>query len=323
MQALDATRGIAHLHARGVLHGDLRAARILVAASGRAWVAGYATGALRSMRERLAPGARPKPTRWMAPEVMRGVVPDARADVYSLGMALYEVYPYATRPSVRRLIQPRRSSQASSHSPRRRAQSSSRPFIKGCGPSARRPVYSRSRASREPARLRRGTTPSARTDCGSFCPPAGRTTPGVGQPRTPLLASSAASQTGTQAAHEGAASGSARLSHWPATSTRLPARPRQAALACPDRKALRRRLPRRIRATRHARTPPACPLAGAVFRVRPSRGRARRARANRSSRLLRCGPRLRCGRLPHSRRRHPRACPRCHSHRRPRLRRRG
>jgi serine/threonine protein kinase len=98
MQALDATRGIAHLHARGVLHGDLRAARILVAASGRAWVAGYATGALRSVRERLAPGARPKPTRWMAPEVMRGVAPDARADVYSLGMALYEVYPYPTRP---------------------------------------------------------------------------------------------------------------------------------------------------------------------------------------------------------------------------------
>jgi serine/threonine protein kinase len=93
LQALETARGVVFLHSRRVLHGDLRAARVLVSASGHALLSGYGAEALRTSRERerVAPGERPRPTRWMAPEVMRGIVLDECSEVYSLGMTLYEV----------------------------------------------------------------------------------------------------------------------------------------------------------------------------------------------------------------------------------------
>jgi serine/threonine protein kinase len=96
---LDVATGLAYLHSVGVPHGDLRAANILVLGHGQACLADYAAGVLKAAgpapREEVKQGPdgtrRPRPTRWMSPEVMRGQPWDAKADVYSLGMTVYEV----------------------------------------------------------------------------------------------------------------------------------------------------------------------------------------------------------------------------------------
>lgn len=85
LQALDS------IHAQGLIHSDLKPQNILVAEQdGRPVVKlldfGFAE------RLRIGEGAEPRGTLgYVAPEVFKGADADARADLYSLGMVLYEV----------------------------------------------------------------------------------------------------------------------------------------------------------------------------------------------------------------------------------------
>jgi tetratricopeptide (TPR) repeat protein len=81
------------LHEQGVLHGDLKPENILVRPDGRPVLVDF--GLQRRFRNRhreTAALARVAGTAfYMAPEVIRGQLPDARADLYALGCIVYEL----------------------------------------------------------------------------------------------------------------------------------------------------------------------------------------------------------------------------------------
>jgi PAS domain S-box-containing protein len=93
--AVSASRAIAHLHQRDIIHKDIKPANVLVnPATGRCWLTGFGI-ASRVPRERRAPEA-PEflegTLAYMAPEqtgrMNRSV--DSRSDLYSLGVTLYQ-----------------------------------------------------------------------------------------------------------------------------------------------------------------------------------------------------------------------------------------
>jgi len=117
LQALDA---LATLHARGWVHRDIKPTNLLVVGRGR-------SALLRLIDLGLLAGVG-RPTRaagtltYMAPEVARGERVDGRADLFSLGLVLYELLLPASAPrtieqvSVRmreRLVPPRASTRPS------------------------------------------------------------------------------------------------------------------------------------------------------------------------------------------------------------------
>lgn len=80
--------GIAQIHERSLIHGDIKPANILIGADDRARVADF--GLLR--HERATNVDHTSGTlRYMAPECFDGTVTDCRRDVYALGLVFYEM----------------------------------------------------------------------------------------------------------------------------------------------------------------------------------------------------------------------------------------
>ena len=107
----DLARALAHAHAHGVLHGGLNPFNVMLDADDRPTVLGlgYACIAHASDLPSMDPlvrGAAP----YLAPEQLQGGVVDARTDVHSLGVLLYELlagrraYPGETVPEVARAL---------------------------------------------------------------------------------------------------------------------------------------------------------------------------------------------------------------------------
>jgi serine/threonine-protein kinase len=84
-------RALAHAHARGVLHRDVKPHNAVITPSGLLKVMDF--GAARfaeAPRGVTETGTLVGTPAYMAPEVLRGAVHDARADVYAAGVVLYE-----------------------------------------------------------------------------------------------------------------------------------------------------------------------------------------------------------------------------------------
>ena len=87
-QVLDA---IDHAHRLGILHRDIKPANIIVSDSGVAKVTDFGIARILGEAGLTRAGNMIGTIEYIAPERIKGIPADARSDVYSLGMVLYEM----------------------------------------------------------------------------------------------------------------------------------------------------------------------------------------------------------------------------------------
>jgi serine/threonine-protein kinase len=99
--ALQCVDALGAAHAKGILHGDVKPENIMLTTAGQVKLLDFgvarrlpasdpawATATTQTLSERRAMAGTPV---YMAPEVLRGESPDARADIFALGIVFYEM----------------------------------------------------------------------------------------------------------------------------------------------------------------------------------------------------------------------------------------
>lgn len=83
------TKALAHAHSRGIIHRDIKPHNIMLLKDGTIKVADFGIAALEN--EMQESGQAVGSIHYIAPEQARGENPDARSDIYSLGIVMYEM----------------------------------------------------------------------------------------------------------------------------------------------------------------------------------------------------------------------------------------
>jgi eukaryotic-like serine/threonine-protein kinase len=82
--------GLAYAHQRGVVHRDIKPANIMLDAQGRAKLMDFGLARMRLADHKTTTGMVLGTPRYMSPEQIAGEPVDARSDIFSLGIVLYE-----------------------------------------------------------------------------------------------------------------------------------------------------------------------------------------------------------------------------------------
>jgi serine/threonine-protein kinase len=83
--------GLAYAHERGVVHRDIKPANIMVLRDGQAKIMDFGIARMRASEVKTQTGMLLGSPRYIAPEVFLGKRADARSDLFSLGIILYEM----------------------------------------------------------------------------------------------------------------------------------------------------------------------------------------------------------------------------------------
>ncbi|KAG8768166.1 GTP-binding protein Rho1 [Ceratobasidium sp. 428] len=107
---LQITRGLAYLHSHDMVHGDLKGANVLISDAGVPKLADFGNTKLKEQTLQLTTQTTtPFSLRWAAPEILNNSPCSVAADVYALGMTIYEIVtgdvPYADKTDTAVLVE--------------------------------------------------------------------------------------------------------------------------------------------------------------------------------------------------------------------------
>ncbi|HSJ55518.1 MAG TPA: protein kinase, partial [Anaerolineae bacterium] len=89
--AIDISEAAGYAHQRGMIHRDIKPANIMLDVHGQAILMDFGIVKITGSSEHTVTGAVVGTALYMPPELIRGETPDARSDMYSLGVVLYEM----------------------------------------------------------------------------------------------------------------------------------------------------------------------------------------------------------------------------------------
>ena len=88
--AIDTCEAVDYAHKRGMIHRDIKPANIMLDIHGHAILMDFGIAKMVGSQTHTATGAVVGTAMYMSPEMIQGETPDPRADIYSLGVTLFE-----------------------------------------------------------------------------------------------------------------------------------------------------------------------------------------------------------------------------------------